>query len=144
MKLTLLNLRFLFIKSIIFSLLLHWAIFNNFLFILPTQAESHKPKFIFLGSILQSSDMKKTLTKTHTNVSSLNNLTKVQKASQLYSSSPDKPTLRKHYTPKNKRTLKTVYKDPPNDRPKQPIALKEFNINRHIEPYRPLRLKDHD
>ncbi|MCK5014134.1 MAG: hypothetical protein KAS66_09975 [Candidatus Omnitrophica bacterium] len=51
------NTKSLFFTSFLIALLCHWFIFNFFTFIFSIDPGSFKPKFFFLGPILQQSDV---------------------------------------------------------------------------------------
>ena len=142
-----LNSRLLMVKSIVYSLLLHGLIFSSVVLVFPVLRESHKPGIIFLGSILQSSDLSDAQPIEYKNPAALQNLKKIENPSSLYEGGVQKPERKPENNPLQKRTLKENDFDEAEPKPKEGGMLapgEELTIEQSIEPYKPLRLKDSD
>ncbi|HLF18497.1 MAG TPA: hypothetical protein VI749_06335 [Candidatus Omnitrophota bacterium] len=146
MNVPLFNIKNLPSKSFLLSTLIHACVFNTFIIVWPLLPEAHKPNIIFLGSILQASDiLMQTLPPSQQNGKPPSGIFFSAPQKNLFESGLEKPVAKKDYTPQQKKTLKSTYEDTEQEEQgKQEIPLKDITINTHLEPYKPLRLKTHD
>jgi hypothetical protein len=147
MKPTLFHPGVLFATSITCSLLLHWAVFANVILIFPLLKDAPKPMIVFLGSILQPTDMANRSEQTQAQTKPADNITKIKDGTPLFTGSVDKPWEQSPGDPAAKRTLKSSYvaqQQSESQAQRPPLSSEDFDIKSTIEPYRPLRLKDND
>jgi hypothetical protein len=133
-------------KSLFISMLIHGWMLSAFIFVLPVFPQPHKPHLVFLGSILQTSDISTgTLPDRAVFERSLDNLSFTQRQSRFFDSSVAKPQQRKEYLPVDKKTLK--FNEPSTVKAaeeKSELLQEDIEIDYTLEPYRPLRLKPND
>lgn len=129
------------IKCLLLSAIIHLSLIGIFVFSFPNIADSFKPKFVFLGSILQNEDISKiTLNKNKSFVYQKNLYYKTIKTNNPYfNPNSTKPTPIIEKDIEKKKFLKSLFEIFSKSTSKDEI-IKEMGIEPKMKPYQPLRL----
>jgi hypothetical protein len=146
------NIKLLVVISFLIALLCHLFIFNSFIFVFSISPETPKPKFFFLGPILQQSDVKPGLPKNATEKEgspALDNFdhekTALKNIHYEITSSKENPftikTIRKPLVPRTieeqeKILIKSTFQLPSEEKG---VNIEDSNKDLNIQPYQPLR-----
>ena len=131
------------IKSLLLSLLIHLIIFNTFIFVFPLIYESHKPKFIFLGSILKKRDISISFNKPPTQTNQASKEFTYQKKINIngpyHKRAASKPTLEIPIKQNDKKNIKSIFDIPFEEPPPSTDINEKSATQKNIEPYIPFK-----
>jgi len=142
------KIKFILIKSFLFSIFIHLIIFNIFTFTFSIQTPQKKPELIFLGSILHSFDLYHNITDPNRNLGVkkgdlINNVDVIEiniekpfHETQVYG---EKPVLIKINNQRQKQTQKVTFLNEAES--SKPSSTKDIGVDLKLKPYQPLELK---
>ncbi len=135
-------------KTLLLSFLIHMFILNLFIFIFPIKKAEHKPKFIFLGSMLQKRNITDTSLSTNTNQNAFNMQQFIRKEEGLKQNpfqiiSPNKPKIMRPADKTQKKDIKKSYFEvDQNKKNKQPKDAYDMLKKYKETPYDPIKIEN--